>query len=662
MSKRTVVFVLAAAAVVIVFGVVQAQGQAYALDRPTLTATEVEGEIVLSWTEVEGATRYGLWVKDCENRWERIGDGDWETTEAVHRDPVDGRTYKYTVQALNDRGEESDWASRREDRYLWVRETVNPIPFPQFEIVPQADHIRLQFAAVEEAAGYQGRVWYAGAGDRWLALPEPDLESRTFSWFEVEAGVEYFFMMRSYSENRCGYSDWSGYQVHTFAGGGATGGDGGGASGAANTATPTPTPTPTATATPRPLPGQIRWNDASSTHNSVSLSWQAPDPPASRYRLHLSGSDSALYEGTATSFTHTGLEDNREYRYEVRGQNGGADRDWGPWSYIKTVWTKVEPAELGAYVPGAPATLEARNDPAVGIRLRWRLNARAQPGDCACPVDGHQILRRISGPGQQFQVIAAIGTERNYQDSSASPGVQYTYQVRARNRHGLSDASRSASAAYVPPTATPTPRPRPGQISWNDASSTHNSVSLSWQAPDPPASRYRLHLSGSDSALYEGTATSFTHTGLEDNREYRYEVRGQNGGADRDWGPWSYIKTVWTKVEPAELGAYVPGAPATLEARNDPAVGIRLRWRLNARAQPGDCACPVDGHQILRRVSGAGEQFQVIAAIGAERNYEDGSATPGVQYTYQVRARNRHGLSGGSRSASATYVPPTATP
>jgi len=167
-----------------------------------------------------------------------------------------------------------------------------------------------------------------------------------------------------------------------------------------------------------------------------------------------SGADEALYEGTATQFRHTGLDDNRAYRYAVRGQNGSADRDRGPWSY-ETVWTKVDPAELGVYVPGAPAALEARNDPAVGIRLRWRANARAQPGDCACPVDGHQILRRVSGAGEQFQVIAAIGTGRNYQDSSASPGVQYTYQVRARNRHGLSGASGSASATYAPETETP---------------------------------------------------------------------------------------------------------------------------------------------------------------------------------------------------------------
>ena len=674
MSKKATVLI-AAAAVLILFGVVRAQERAYALDTPALTATEVDGEIVLSWTEVEGATRYDLQVWDCVNEWRPISENVLRTTEAVHTDPADEITYLYTVQALNDRGEESDWAaiSKNGDEYDFVRETVNPIPSPDFDVVTQDDHIRLQYSNVEKAVGYQARVWYEGAGDDWLWLPEEnlDLDSRTFSYFEVEPGVDYFFVMRSYSENRCGYSDWSAYQRHTFAGSGnPDGGTTGGATGPANT------PTPTATPTRQPLPGQISWNASSSTHNSIILSWQAPDPPAAQYRLVLTGSDEVLYEGPATQFTHTGLAANTAYRYAVRGRHGSAGQDWGPWSY-QTVWTAADPAELSAYVPGAPVTLEARNDPALGIRLRWRHNARTQPGDCACPVTGHQILRRLAGAGQQFQVIATTGSDANYQDSSASPGVQYSYQVRARNRHGLSDPSGSASATHLPATATPTPtgvtgpantptptatptrQPLPGQISWNASSSTHNSIILSWQAPDPPAAQYRLVLTGSDEVLYEGPATQFTHTGLAANTAYRYAVRGRHGSAGQDWGPWSY-QTVWTAADPAELSAYVPGAPVTLEARNDPALGIRLRWRHNARTQPGDCACPVTGHQILRRLAGAGQQFQVIATTGSDANYQDSSASPGVQYSYQVRARNRHGLSDPSGSASATHLPATA--
>ena len=518
MSKRTVVFVLAAAAVVIVFGVVQAQGQAYALDRPTLTATEVEGEIVLSWTEVEGATRYGLWVKDCENRWERIGDGDWETTEAVHRDPVDGRTYKYTVQALNDRGEESDWASRREDRYLWVRETVNPIPFPQFEIVPQADHIRLQFAAVEEAVGYQGRVWYAGAGDRWLALPEPDLESRTFSWFEVEAGVEYFFMVRSYSENMCGYSDWTGYQMHTFAGdvptpvagtpvptttdsldpggngnggngngGDGDGGDGDGVTGAADTATPTATgtatstPTATGTPTPRPLPGRVSFTGKDSTHNSVTVYWNAPDPTAVEYVLRGSlhgGSYETIYIGSGTQYTWSGRDANTRYQFAIYGRNSPAFPDWGPWSYTISAWTKVAPDALATSVPGQPQSLTASNV-ANGVKLSWSHHSQTNTGSNwdEGAITEHEISRRRGS--DRWQVIVASGRRTSYTDKNVYAGNTYTYRVRARNRHGYSSPA-TVVLTFVPGTPEPTPVPEPtaepdcSEIMWSGKSRDAN--------------------------------------------------------------------------------------------------------------------------------------------------------------------------------------------
>ena len=373
MSKRTVVLVLAAVAVLIVFGVVQAQEQAYTLAAPTLTATEVDGEIVLSWTEVEGATRYDLWVKDCENRWKRIGDGDWESTEATHTNPADGITYLYTVQALNDRGEESDWAaiSKNGNEYEFVRETVNPIPSPDFEVVAQDDHIQLHYSNIEEAVGYQARVWYEGAGDDWLWLPEAnlDLDSRTFSYSNVQPGVGYFFVMRSYSENKCGYSDWSGYKRHTFAGGtidGATG-----ASGTANTPTPTatatatrstgdpgdpdgettvvgaedtPTPTATATATATPTEtvtvgsgrsvGGIVRTHSPWSRTAVTLHWSRPNETPVNFQVNWAEAGQSYSEGseahtTSMQYRLTGLKEEVAYKVRVRARYNGSD---GPWS------------------------------------------------------------------------------------------------------------------------------------------------------------------------------------------------------------------------------------------------------------------------------------------------------------------------------------------
>ena len=371
MSKRTVILVLAALAFLIVFGVVQAQEQEYALAAPTLTATEVDGEIVLSWTEVEGATRYDLRVWDCVNKWQRLGEDDWETTEAAHTDPADGITYRYSVQALNDRGEKSDWAamSKNGNQYEFVRETVNPIPFPDFDVVAQDDHIQLQYSNVEKAVGYQARVWYQGAGDSWLWLPEADLESRTFSYFDVEPDVNYFFLMRSYSENRCGFSDWSGYKVHTFAGGTGSaesttgGGITDGATGASRTEdTPTPTATATATATATQstddpdrettVVGVADTPTPTATATATATATQSTDDP-DRETTVVGVADTPTPTATATA-TATPTE-------TVTGESGrsvgGIVRTHSPWSRnsVTLHWRKPNEAPVNYQVNWAEA-------------------------------------------------------------------------------------------------------------------------------------------------------------------------------------------------------------------------------------------------------------------------------------------------------------------
>ena len=452
MSRRTAVLALAALAVVVVFGVVR--GQTYALDRPTLTATEVDGSILLEWSAVEGATRYGLWQWDCEGGWQMVGGREWETTQATHADPVDGRTYKYTVQALNDRGEVSDWASRSATRYRWVRETVNPIPFPAFEVVQHSDRIELVIAPVEKAVGYQALVWHEGAGGSWLRMPEVDPETLRVSYSEVERDVEYYFTVQAYSENRCGYSDWATYQgviydpdpalpfTPTPPPGGGTGGDGtgdgtddggddgNGVTGAVDTATPThtathtatatdsdaapPGSTPTGTPTPRPRPGRVSLTGAGSTHNSITVYWSVPDPPALEYILR-GGRDGnvkqVIYSGSATSFTWTGLDANTRYYFSAFGSNGSGPANNGPYSYVKLVWTKVDPADLADYVPDAPTGLTAANTED-GVKLTWNNPTCSPPGRVCNNIDlgdvyEHQIQRRRGS--NRWQAIGQSG-------------------------------------------------------------------------------------------------------------------------------------------------------------------------------------------------------------------------------------------------------------
>ena len=552
MSRRTVVLVVAALAVVVVFGVVR--GQTYALDRPSLTATEVDGSVLLEWSAVEGATRYGLWQWDCEDGWQMVGGREWETTQATHVDPVDGRTYKYTVQALNDRGEESDWASRREDRYVWVRETVNPIPSPEFEIAQHSDRIELAFSAVEQAAGYRALVWYEGAGDRWLRMPDVDLETLTVSYYEVEPGVEYYFTMYAYSENKCGYSDVAAYQsviydpepalpfTPTPPAAGGTGGEG---TGAVNTPTPTATATPTPESQPRP--GEVSFFGASSTQNSITVNWGVPDPPASEYVLR-AGRDSnveqTIYSGSATSFTWTGLDANTRYYLSVFGKNARGES--GPFGSVLSGWTKVDPDDLADYVPGAPSGLSAANDPAGGVRLTWSASTRSQPSDCECPFIEFQIFRRQHIPSpptiRDHHIGTTLGT--SYFDSSTQDGVTYVYHVKAFNRHGLSAPSNSVTYHQGPTPAKPA---KPGaptvvtvltskeyQVSWsnpNDPGIT-SFIVLRRSRDEPPGVPFSTIAEGAPSTFGPNALGNYIYTdsGVSCGVEYEYRIQARSAG------------------------------------------------------------------------------------------------------------------------------------
>lgn len=591
MSKRTVVLVVAVLAVLIVFGVVR--GQTYALDRPSLTATEVDGSVLLEWSAVEGATRYGLWRWDCEDGWQRVGGRDWETTQATHVDPVDGRTYKYTVQALNDRGETSDWASRRENRYVWARETVNPIPYPAFEIVQHSDRIELAFSAVEQAAGYRALVWYEGAGGSWLRMPDVDLETLRVSYYDVEPGVEYYFTMYAYSENRCGYSDVAAYQYVVYdpepalpftptppSGGGTGGGtddggdDGNGVTGAVDTATPThtatatatdavpPGSTPTATATAtdsdvappgstptgtptpesQPPPGRVSFTGAGSTHNSITVYWSAPDPPASEYVLRGGRDNNAketIYSGSATSFTWTGLDANTKHYFSVYGKNARGES--GPFGYVKLVWTKVDPDDLADYVPDAPTGLTAANT-ADGVKLTWDNPTCSPPGRVCNNIDlgdvyEHQIDRRL-GSNNRWQAIGPAGPAGRYTDRSARTGTTYTYRVRARNRHGLSNAATiTQTYTLVPPPAKPG---APTVVSLGSGFQLGAGNQVQWADPNDSSItsfivlRRRVQPGAVFTSLAERAPSGFNYiyndTGVTCGVEYAYRIQARNEG------------------------------------------------------------------------------------------------------------------------------------
>lgn len=545
------------------------------MTRPVLTATRGDSTILLEWDEVDGAASYDLWAWDCVNLWVRLSDS--ARSPHVHRNPVDRRRYRYTVRARHDDGY-SDWARR-------VSQTVNPIATPRFRVATGHDFVRLTVLEVENAVGYEVKTWWPGAGDTWIRLPEPNVDSRRLTHSDLQPGVTYYYVVRAYTDNKCGYSDWTEYFSYTTpagltppdltpapttaptptdtpasvpGGGGSTGATGGGPvlrpdPTATHTATPTPTitSTPTATPTPRPRPGRIDLTHADSTHNSITVYWSVPDPPALEYIIR-AGRDNdvkeTIYTGSATSYTWTGLDANTTYKFSAFGSNGPALSDRGPFSYVLTKATKVEPNDVNDYVPGAPTGLIADNQ-ADGVRLSWSGSTRSHPADCYCPHFEFQIFRRFHSPSgltYRFHHIGTTFTRTWYLDSSARDDVTYVYHVKAVNKHGSSEPSNEVRIEHFPPPPTPTPEPNfPAAPSGLGLSIAGETATLSWNDPDDSGiTSYqvlRRHATGATSAfsvIADQAVSSFSvdasgkytyaDSAVEECNTYIYRVRARN--------------------------------------------------------------------------------------------------------------------------------------
>ena len=229
----------------------------------------------------------------------------------------------------------------------------------------------------------------------------------------------------------------------------------------------TPTPEPTATPEPTPVPGAINGLTlGSETPGTLTVSWDAPSPQPTDYRLRWApvGSDylpwsdddetdrgNAYPGGGDTSLTLSGLSEGTEYKVQVRARyNDGAHKD-KPWSGPWTEEVRGQPSEESAgsgvkgatddpSAPAAPNIVGTAVTPEGQVLLAW-LN----PSDDS--ITGYQVLR---GPDAGSLVVIEEDTGSSgtsYTDTSPPAGRTHTYAVKARNAAGLSPPSNTVTAA-----------------------------------------------------------------------------------------------------------------------------------------------------------------------------------------------------------------------
>ena len=80
------------------------------LSAPALAARVAQSAVELSWTAVQGAARYELWVWDSVNDWQQIGGNTLTGTSYTHTDVAAGTTYFYSIRTVDAGGQQSPWS------------------------------------------------------------------------------------------------------------------------------------------------------------------------------------------------------------------------------------------------------------------------------------------------------------------------------------------------------------------------------------------------------------------------------------------------------------------------------------------------------------------------------------------------------------------------
>ena len=234
---------------------------------------------------------------------------------------------------------------------------------------------------------------------------------------------------------------------------------------------------------------------SSATPGELTASWDAPDPAPSDYRIIWAeqGLDFLSYKnsneanrgneypsGEKRSITLTGLTKGETFKVMARARYTNGGQNNGPWS---GPWTETMTTRVKDDPPAAPTGLTAPQVAHDSVTLTWTAPSRGT-------VTGYRVLRGVDT--NSLSAIAAdtgsTGTE--YTDSTVAAETAYHYAVLALSPDGGGAQSTTASATTP---AEPDREVGNGSVpNLRLSSASPGKLTISWDAPDPAPSDYRI--------------------------------------------------------------------------------------------------------------------------------------------------------------------------
>ena len=330
----------------------------------------------------------------------------------------------------------------------------------------------------------------------------------------------------------------------------------------------------------------------------------------------------------ATSFTVTGLTNATAYTFVVRARNQTLA---GATSNSFTITPRAPDVP-----PGAPTDLTAVAGNS-SVRLTWR--APNTTGTSELDSYEFRVVRDNDNTWTDWESTDSKSPALNV--SNLDNGIEYAFQVRARNQTLPGTASHTTTAT---PTATISTAPRALR-----ATPANNQVTLNWSAPSNNGGasitryeyRYDTHADNTWTGWTNaGNGLSKILTNLTNGTTYAYQVRAVNRhGA-------SVGSNIVSVLIPIPAGA--PGVPTAFSAtaQNE---SVSLAWT----APSGNA---VSGYQY-RRDTNNDDTWSGWYTLGNTTSHTVSSLTNGTLYGFQVRAYNSSGAGGVTSTQTATPKP-----
>jgi fibronectin type 3 domain-containing protein len=356
-----------------------------------------------------------------------------------------------------------------------------------------------------------------------------------------------------------------------------------------------------------------------SPQSSVLLSWTDNSDAETAFAIWRKSETSAwarigLVRPNSTTFADKTADPNGKYVYRVRAIS----------NTIASAWSN----EVSLNSPSAPAAPTDLSGTAVSptqIRLTWN--------DHSGNETAFAIWRKSEGA--EWRRVGLVPPHSTaFSDTHLTPGITYSYLVRASNNIGTSDWTNGVTLTTGTPPAAPTDlaakvlSPTQIQLTWTSNSDNETAFAIWRKSGGEEWKRI---------GLVPPHSTSFTDTHLTPGQTYSYQVRASNNDGTSDWTNGVSLST-----------GTAPAAPTGLAARVISGTQIQLTWKSNSDNETAFA---------IWRKNGDGEWKRVGVVPPHSTSFTDSGLTSGATYHYLVRAANNIGTSDWTNEVTATTAP-----